>query len=139
MKPASPLTTAPMTTILPVRDMARARRFYEECLGLEQVGAQIDGKFVYRCGNGALLALFPKADGTPAGHTAASFEVRDIGAAIAALETRGVRFNDYDLPGFRTTNHVCVLGMEKAAWFDDPDRNILCIHEAPDTGAHTTP
>ena len=135
MKLPSPLASAAMTTILPVRDMARARSFYEDCLGLAPMGARADGKFVYRCGNGALLALFPRAEGTRAEHTAASFEVPDIRAAIAALEARGVRFNDYDLPGFRTAGHVCVLGSEKAAWFDDPDGNILCIHETlPDAG-----
>ncbi len=38
-------------------------------------------------------------------------------------------FHDYDLPGFRTVGHVCVLGSEKAAWFSDPEGNILCLHE----------
>ncbi len=53
----------------------------------------------------------------------------DISAAIRALAARGVVFNDYDLPGFRTEGHVCVLGSEKAAWFPDPEGNLLCIHE----------
>ena len=55
--------------------------------------------------------------------------VDDIRAAIAELESRGVVFADYDLPGFRTVGHVCVLGSEKAAWFNDPEGNILCLHE----------
>jgi catechol 2,3-dioxygenase-like lactoylglutathione lyase family enzyme len=129
VRPDVSLAAAPMTTILPVRDLARARQFYEQALGLQALGAQPDGKFVFRCGNGALLALFPKAEGTKAEHTAASFEVHDIAATIAGLETRGVSFHDYDLPGFRTVNHVCVLGSERAAWFSDPEGNILCIHE----------
>lgn len=129
MQDSASLATAPMTTILPVRDLPRARHFYEHSLGLAAVGAQPDGKFVFRCGNGALLALFPKAEGTKAEHTAASFEVPDITAAIAGLEARGVAFHDYDLPGFRTVNHVCVLGSERAAWFSDPEGNILCLHE----------
>jgi catechol 2,3-dioxygenase-like lactoylglutathione lyase family enzyme len=127
--PPSPLADAPMTTILPVRDLERARRFYADALGLAPVGARPDGKFLFRAGGGALLALFPKAEGTKAEHTAASFEVGDIAASIRALKARGVAFHDYDLPGFRTVEHVCVLGSEKAAWFSDPDGNILCIHE----------
>jgi catechol 2,3-dioxygenase-like lactoylglutathione lyase family enzyme len=127
--PEASLAAAPRTTILPVRDLARARQFYEQSFGLHPLGSKPDGKFVFRCGNGALLALFPKAEGTKAEHTAASFEVRDIAAAIAGLETRGVTFHDYDLHGFRTVNHVCVLGSERAAWFSDPEGNILCIHE----------
>ncbi len=124
----SALALAPMTTMLPVRDLARARRFYEEGLGLAPVGARADGKFVFRCGNGALLALFPRDDVTPPAYTAASFAVDDIRATIAALEARGV-FKDYDLPGLRTVEHVCVLGGEQAAWLEDPDGNILCVHQ----------
>ena len=123
------LTSAPMTTMLPVRDLARAQRFYGETLGLAVVGARPDGKFVFRCGNGALLALFPRDDAVQARYTAASFAVDDIATAVAALKARGVTFNDYDLPGLRTVEHVCVLGGDRAAWFDDPDGNILCIHQ----------
>jgi catechol 2,3-dioxygenase-like lactoylglutathione lyase family enzyme len=114
--------------MLPVKDLERARRFYEQQLGLEPVGLKQDGKFVYRCG-GTELALFPRAEGTKATHTAVSFRVEKIGAAVAELERRGVRFADYDLPGLKTVEHVCVLGSEKAAWFDDPEGNILCLHE----------
>ena len=55
--------------------------------------------------------------------------MQDVRSAVAALEARGVIFADYDLPGLRTVDHVCVLGSEKAAWFSDPEGNILCIHE----------
>ena len=92
------LTQSQVTCMLPVKDLARARRFYEQQLGLEPVGAKPDGKFVYRCG-GTEVALFPKAEGTKAQHTALSFQVADIGRAIADLKGRGVRFADYDLPG----------------------------------------
>ena len=44
-----------------------------------------------------------------------------------SLSTAG--FEDYDLPGFRTVEHVCVLGSEKAAWFKDTEGNVLCLHE----------
>ncbi len=122
------LASTQVTCMLPVKDMARARRFYEYALGLAVLGARPDGKFVYRCG-GTELALFPKPEGTKAEHTALSFKVNDIAAAIAALKQRGVVFEDYDLPGFKTVHHVCVLGSERAAWFRDPEGNILCLHE----------
>ena len=54
-----------VTAMLPVKDMARARRFYEEQLGLKPLGLKPDGKFVYRCG-GTELALFPRPGGTKA-------------------------------------------------------------------------
>jgi catechol 2,3-dioxygenase-like lactoylglutathione lyase family enzyme len=124
----TPLDASQVTCMLPVKDMERARRFYEQQLGLVPQGLKPDGKFIYRCG-GTELALFPKPDGTQATHTAVSFKVEHIGAAVGELERRGVRFADYDLPGLKTVEHVCVLGAEKAAWFEDPEGNILCLHE----------
>ncbi len=122
------LSDTQVTCMLPVKDMTRARRFYEEQLGLVPEGLRPDGKFNYRLG-GTVLALFPRPEGTKAEHTAVSFRVERIEPAIAALEARGVRFADYDLPGLKTVGHVCVLGSEKAAWFADPEGNILCLHE----------
>lgn len=122
------LASTQITCMLPVKDLARARRFYEGQLRLVPFGPKPDGKFVYRCG-GTEIALFPKPEGTKAEHTALSFRVANVSATIAELEARGVVFDDYDLPGFKTVDHVCVLGSEKAAWFRDPEGNILCLHE----------
>lgn len=122
------LSTASVTTMLPVKDIDRARAFYEGCLGLTPGGFKPDGKFVYSVG-GTTLALFPKPDGTKADHTAVSFQVSDIAASIAQLKRAGVVFEDYDFPGLKTVNHVCVLGAEKAAWFKDTEGNCLCLHE----------
>jgi catechol 2,3-dioxygenase-like lactoylglutathione lyase family enzyme len=124
----SPLAGASVSCILPVKDMDRARRFYEQALGMDPAAAKPDGKFVYRIG-ATEIALFPRPEGTKATHTALSFRVADIAAAIRDLESRGVAFADYDLPGLKTVEHVCVLGAEKAAWFSDPEGNILCLHE----------
>ena len=122
------LSHSAVTTMLPVINMVRARAFYEECLGLEPGALRPDGKFVYQVG-GSALALFPKPGGTKAEHTAISFQVPDIAASIEALKSRGVVFEDYDFPDFKTVNHVCVLGSEKAAWFKDTEGNYLCLHE----------
>lgn len=122
------LAKADVTTMLPVVDMTRARTFYEQCLGLTPSGFRPDGKFLYHVG-GSTLALFPRPDGTKAEHTAISFRVPDIAASIAEMKKTGVVFESYDLPGFKTVDHVCVLGAEKAAWFKDTEGNYLCIHE----------
>ena len=122
------LNDCAVTTMLPVKDMKRARAFYEGSLGLKPGGLKPDGKFVYTVG-GATLALFPKPEGTKAEHTAISFRVSDIAKSIQQLKGKGVVFEDYDFPGFKTVDHVCVLGAEKAAWFKDPEGNYLCLHE----------
>jgi catechol 2,3-dioxygenase-like lactoylglutathione lyase family enzyme len=122
------LGTSPVTTILPVVDGARARTFYEDVLGLKYAGQSGDGKHQFSIGSGT-LALLPKPEGTKAEHTALSFEVSDAAEAVRELTLRGVAFDDYDLPGLKTVDKVCVLGSEKAAWFRDPEGNILCVHQ----------
>lgn len=122
------LSDSSVTTMLPVKDMDRARTFYEGCLGLKPGGLRPDGKFVYVVG-GSMLSLFPKPEGTKADHTAISFQVEDIAASIKMLKQAGVVFEDYDFPELKTVDHVCVLGSEKAAWFKDTEGNYLCIHE----------
>jgi predicted enzyme related to lactoylglutathione lyase len=125
----SMLTQAPVTTILPVKDMDRARDFYEKKLGLEPRGFAADGNYLFGCGGSAQIALITKPEGTKAEHTALSFEVTGIEQVIAQLKARGVVFEDYDFPNLKTVDHVCVLGSDKAAWFKDSEGNYLCVHE----------
>jgi catechol 2,3-dioxygenase-like lactoylglutathione lyase family enzyme len=122
------LKQSPVTTIIPVVDTDQARRFYEEVLGLEEERRLPDGSVVLRAG-GSALELSRRTRAVPSPYTVASFEVRDISREVGDLESRGVHFEDYDLPDLKTDRHVCVLGSEKAAWFKDPDGNILCLHE----------
>ena len=121
------LNRSPLTTMLPVRDMDRAKDFYEHRLGLEPKGPRPDGRFDFKVGTN-VLELFPK-DAPPADYTALSFEVSDINGTIHELEDHGVIFEDYDMPGLKTENHISVMGSEKAAWFKDSEGNYLCVHE----------
>ncbi len=123
------LARAAITTILPVKDMARARDFYEKKLGLEARGFAADGNYVFACGGDAQIALITKPEGTKAEHTALSFEVSGIERVIADLKAAGIVFENYDFPNLRTVDHICVLGSDKAAWFKDSEGNYLCVHE----------
>ena len=78
-----------------------------------------------------MLMLLPRPGSTPSESTAMSFEVDDIAAEIKELEDHGVVFEDYDLPELTTVDHIATMGSEKAAWFKDPDGNVLCLHEQP--------
>jgi catechol 2,3-dioxygenase-like lactoylglutathione lyase family enzyme len=122
------LAHAPVMTMLPVKDIERARDFYVNKLGLEAEGLAADGKFVLRA-QGAKFGLIPKPEGTKAEHTAVGFEVNDLAASIKALKKRGVVFHDYDYPNFKTVDHMIVLGTDRAAWFGDTEGNILCLHQ----------
>ena len=123
------LSGSAITTILQVRDSLAAVEFYRDRLGLDYLGTNTEGQELFAAGNGSTLALMPSAEAEPTGHTELSFEVEDILAEIEELSSRGVRFADYDLPGLKTVQHVCVLGSQKAAWFEDPAGNVLCLHE----------
>src|SRR5699024_5167057 len=92
------LSDCRITVMLPVKDLESARGFYENEMAFPRGMEKPDGKVVYRCG-GTEIALFPREGGTRAEHTAISFRVGDITAAISELEARGVVFADYDLPG----------------------------------------
>ena len=127
----NPLASSRVTCMLPVKDLARARRFYEDSLGLEALGAKPDGKFIYQCG-GTELALFPKPEGTKAEHTALSFRVERIDDAVKALEQRGVRFADYDLPGLKTVDGIADVGFALAAWLIDPHGNSIGLLQFKD-------
>ncbi|MGN7200724.1 VOC family protein [Arthrobacter sp. SAFR-044] len=117
------------TTILPVDDAARARSFYTEKLGLPHRGMTDDGSELLGADGGPMLQLMPVSDGRHSDHTALSFEVADIEAAVRDMEARGVMFQDYDLPTLKTENHICTTESEKCAWFMDTEHNILCIHQ----------
>jgi catechol 2,3-dioxygenase-like lactoylglutathione lyase family enzyme len=128
------LSGSAITTILQVRDGSAAVEFYRDQLGLDYLGTNTEGQELFSAGNGSMLALMPAAEAEPTGKTELSFEVGDVVAEVEELSRRGVRFADYDLPGLKTVEHVCVLGSQKAAWFEDPTGNVLCLHEVVSRG-----
>jgi catechol 2,3-dioxygenase-like lactoylglutathione lyase family enzyme len=124
------LTDSTVAVMLPTGDVARAQEFYEGRLGLpHDAASDADGETAFRLGGGSQLRLRLMPEVTPSPNTAMSFAVGDIAAEVAQLEARGVRFEDYDLPGLKTVDHVFDDGTMKAAWFLDPDGNILCLHQ----------
>src|SRR6185503_19587259 len=85
-----------VSTRLPAQDLARARAFYADKLGLEPVEER-PGGLHYRCGAGT-FALYHSA-GTPSGtHTQMGWKVADIDAVVEWLRGRGVVFEEVDVP-----------------------------------------
>ncbi|MEV7093406.1 VOC family protein [Amycolatopsis sp. NPDC051045] len=122
------LTESTITTMLPVTDSARAGHFYTDSLGLTQTGRGEDGTLYFAAGAGA-IGLRPMPAGAQSENTALSFEVGDLPAEVRALEDRGVRFQDFETDGLKTVGHIAELGNERAAWFNDSEGNVLCLHE----------
>jgi len=110
---------------LAVKDLAVARRFYEDTLGLSQVDAEGDEVIVYRSGNTRINVYRSQFAGTNQA-TAVTWAVDgDIERVVDALKSRGVRFEHYDMPDTKLVGDLHVMGDMKVAWFKDPDGNIL--------------
>jgi len=129
------INNAPLTAVLPVVDVSRATGFYRDQLGLKDLGDEPSGNHLLLTGSGTQIALMRAEEGAQSSHTVLSFEVENISTQIRDLEGRGVSFLDYDLPDLKTSDHVCVMGAEKAAWFADTEGNILCLHENTDVSS----
>lgn len=108
-----------------VSDMAAAGKFYEETLGLEK-GMESPGGVFYKSGNSGVFVYQSGTAGTNKA-TYAAWMVDDVEATAKALKDKGVEFEQYDdLPGEREGD-IHIIGEMKAAWFTDPDGNILNI------------
>jgi catechol 2,3-dioxygenase-like lactoylglutathione lyase family enzyme len=110
---------------LPAKDLERAKSFYADKLGLKPTEEGPEG-ITYRLGNGA-FTLF-ESTGAPSGdHTQLGIEVDDLEAAVEELRGRGLVFEEYDLPGFKTVNGIAEIEGERGAWFKDSEGNLLAI------------
>jgi catechol 2,3-dioxygenase-like lactoylglutathione lyase family enzyme len=112
---------------LPVVDMERARKFYEDKLGLKVMQAD-KGGVMLQAGGGTALFLYQRGP-TKADHTVASFNVDNIEAEMSELGAKGVVFEEYDMPQMhiKTVNGLATMDGAKMAWFKDTEGNILSI------------
>jgi catechol 2,3-dioxygenase-like lactoylglutathione lyase family enzyme len=113
---------------LAVRDLDRARKFYTETLGLDEVDKEGDELIVLRSGDSEVSVYRSDFAGTNKA-TAVTWGVDDIDAEVETLKGKGVMFEHYDMPGLELEGDVHVGGGMKIAWFKDPDGNILNIVE----------
>jgi catechol 2,3-dioxygenase-like lactoylglutathione lyase family enzyme len=120
------LRAARLIATIPAADLDRARAFYVETLGFA-IEAISEAGILCQTGDGRVLLYTSAAP--PPGHTLAGFEVQQLEPVIATLMAHGVRFEEYDLPGLQTVDHVAWIGPERAAWFRDSEGNILSISE----------
>jgi catechol 2,3-dioxygenase-like lactoylglutathione lyase family enzyme len=110
-----------------VKNLDTAKKFYEGTLGLTPVHAEGDEVIVFRSGETMLNVYRSQYAGTNQA-TAVTFPVgRDIEDIARQLRAKGVRFENYDMPGMTHEGVLHVHGDMKVAWFKDPDGNILNI------------
>jgi predicted enzyme related to lactoylglutathione lyase len=122
------LSTSQVTAYVPVSDLARARRFYEEKLGFRPLDMN-DAGVMYESGKGSRFFAY-KSDGAGTNKASTAFwDVSDLDAEMADLRKRGVVFEEYDSPGFKTVNGIATGGGARTAWFKDSEGNILAVSQ----------
>jgi catechol 2,3-dioxygenase-like lactoylglutathione lyase family enzyme len=111
-----------------VDDPEKARRFYEDTLGLRVSDVEMPGLMRLHLGSGADVLVYPKDDHTPATFTVLNFPVPDVEKAVDQLTARGVRFEHYENP---PTDEKGIMreGGPLIAWFTDPAGNVFSVIE----------
>ncbi len=122
------LSTAPIRAYIPVSDVPRARKFYEGTLGLRP-REEYAGGVIYECG-GAEVFMYPTPNAGTSKASQAFWWVDDVEAEVNELKARGVKFEEYDMPGMAMKNSIATGGGAKAAWFKDTEGNIMAVVQA---------
>ena len=115
---------------IPASDLARARDFYADKLGLSptrELGGEV---LMYRTSGGTGFQVYRTDYAGQAGHTIAQWHVDDIESEVHDLKAKGVTFEVYDMPGVTWDGEIAAMeGLGRAAWFKDSEGNIMCIDQ----------
>jgi catechol 2,3-dioxygenase-like lactoylglutathione lyase family enzyme len=109
-----------------VKDLDVATKFYKNTLGLTPVHEEGKEVVVFRSGTSEINVYRSDYAGTNKA-TAVTWNVENVKEEVAALKSKGVVFEHYDMPGMTRDGDVYVSGDMKVAWFKDPDGNILNV------------
>jgi len=116
----------PIDVVLLATDLEASRDFYRDRIGL-QIVTENPGAVTFKCGGGSQLAISKSTVGTADEQTQAAWRVADLEEELAALRSRGVEIQEYDLPGLRTEHGIADIGFARMAWFIDPGKNCVGI------------
>lgn len=122
------LTTFPVNVFVRITDAKRARRFYEQVLGL---AFESDNEYVMVFRSGPTQVIAQKMpEFAPIAATVLGWEVNDIETVVRSMQSRGVVFERY--PGMEQYAHgIWTSPAGRVAWFKDPDGNVLSVSEHP--------
>ena len=113
---------------LPAANIERAKKFYSEKLGMNPAHVEPDGSLRYECEGTGFLLYQSQYAGT-AKNTAVGFRTDNLEHEMQELRSRGVVFEEYDMPGLKTVHGIASVGTLKAAWFKDSEGNIVALNQ----------
>jgi hypothetical protein len=108
------LKNAPIVPYIPAADVARARKFYEEKIGLK-AKEEYAGGVIYECGKGSWVFMYASTGAGTSKASTAFWAVDDVATEVAELKARGVVFEEYDMPGMKMENSIASAGGTKTA------------------------
>ena len=123
------LQSAPMYSYIPAKDVARARKFYEEKLGFTPKEVR-EGGVLYEFGQGTECFLYATPNAGTSKASQAFWEVEDIDHEVTELMARGVKFERYDSIPNVDEKGIASMGDAKAAWFKDTEGNTMALIQA---------
>jgi catechol 2,3-dioxygenase-like lactoylglutathione lyase family enzyme len=116
-----------LVATIAVKDLETARKFYEGTLGLAPIDAEREEVIVFKSGRSTLNVYRSQYAGTNQATAVTWLVGGEMEAVVRALKAKGVVFEHYDFPYMKREGDIHVAGGMKAAWFKDPDGNILNI------------
>ena len=127
------LADHPIDPMILATDLAVAREFYGDRIGLEIV-IESDDFLTFECGGDSRLVVTRSSTGTSEPQTKASWRVSDVAGEVAELRSRGVEVEDYDEPGLKTVDGIADVGFALSAWIVDPHGNSIGLLQFKDSG-----
>jgi catechol-2,3-dioxygenase len=127
------LTNHPIDVMILATDLAVAKEFYADRIGLE-VMLESDDFLTFKCGGDSRLVVTRSSTGTSEPQTKASWRVDDLAAEVAELRSRGVQVEDYDEPWLKTVDGIADVGFALSAWIVDPHGNSIGLLQFKDAG-----
>jgi catechol 2,3-dioxygenase-like lactoylglutathione lyase family enzyme len=118
-----------ISAVLVSTDLEASQQFYEDKIGMTLSPETIPNHLLFDAGQGTTLLIYGRPNPNLADHTQVRFWSTDIENDVKELADRGVEFDDYDTPTFKTVNHIATTPIGRSAWFKDPDGNTIAVFQ----------
>ncbi len=124
------ISTNKISAVICSKDLEKSQKFYEKKLGLKLSPKTIKNHLLFEFGDNTTLLIYGREAPNLADHTQVRIWSTDISADVKELEDKGITFEEYDFPNFKTVKHIGTSpGIGRSAWFKDPDANTIAIFQ----------